>query len=420
MMRPLLAALLLSSFAFQDGTDPARIAALLDQLGSDDIVAVDDAQIELVKAGTAAEAPVRERLRDATGELKARLESVLARIGRARRAEAAMGRPVRVTLKGARPLAEHLEELKKRTGLALEWSKLPPEPVELDLVDATPWQALAEACRARGGVDWTIGEQSVVVAPGTPRTRPLAAREQFAFVLEQVQVTTSFHNGGSSTSVQVFGFACWPAGAQPSRAQLAISRFVDDKDTDLLPRRPGFGMMVEEGDPRSERPVGAIRQALRAWGQTPPGEGATKIAVLKGEAQLRFVLDSRKLAVIESPGRDANAQATFGAKGRFTLKKFSRTAGSVSATAELSWTSDDPVSSVEYQVATKEGKARPLKARQTRTSISHSLTGRTTTIEVELRGQVGEADEIAALEVTVPSDVEDVDIPFEFRDLLLK
>lgn len=414
------ALLLLPAMAPQDDLD-ARLRALVANLGGEDIVAVDDAQIEILKIGTPALAFLQARLPSLSDDVKLRVQNLIRRIERANKASAVMGAPALVTLRGERPVREHLEELKRLSGQPIDIGDVGEAKVDLDLRDVPHWAALEEICRRHGKICWRFGEAAVRVLPGAHRARPMVIRDQFVFVVDQISVNQTHYGAASHGNVVLSASLAWTRSCKPGTVQMEVASFLDDKGTNLVTDGGGMGFIMSSSDGAADRPHGAIRQPLMFQSQVMPAEGAARFDLIKGRITARFVLETKKLASLESPLREGLHQAEVGERGRFTVRSLRQSGRSISGQAELTQTYEGNASAaVDYVLAAKDGATVRLQARATSTSTSISPSGRTMTQQLELSGTLPEGFEIASIDLISPSDSEEIEIPFVFKSIELE
>jgi hypothetical protein len=210
----------------------------------------------------------------------------------------------------------------------------------------------------------------------------------------------------------------WTKGSGVPREELVIDEFVDDQGTNLSGRAqpgPGDFTLSEEDavDP------GHLFRPLSFSESTTLSDNAESLARFKGAVRLEYLLESKRLALLENPAALVNRPQGAGAF-TLTIKKYSR--GDRDAELRLS---------VETKNLREKLPLRPSCFRLVDSKGGvHTPSGwldqyvdedaGKITFDCELNYEIPEGTQITALEFTLPTDLEVVAIPFDFKGLPLK
>ncbi len=410
------AALALGLLLVQDGDPAARVRQLLEELQSDDIVAREEAAEKLHQLGPPALPAIREALVKATGDLKGRLESAVAKIAREELRVRVMGRPAVVRLKAEqRPFAELVEQLRREHALPISARDVPADPVSVAFEGSSAWEALDALCRAHGGALWEPAGKEVRLVRRPYRARPRVVTPQLSFYLDRVVLTTTLHAGGTSPSLQADGFVTWPSPHPPRTVSITVARIADDLGNVLCTEDDGVADSVLE-DLADSAAFGAS-----IWGTALPGEGAAKLAELKGRVTATYVITWKPIAAIADPERKAPTSVE-AAPFHLELQTVARDGGTVHASLSIRRRGQDDVGIAPADVHLVDDKGRTYPGHSLSSTQYGEIDGDEVSSQVSfhLLFAVPEDAKIAALEVRVPDDVENVELPFDFGGIPLK
>lgn len=293
------AALWILPLLIQDPAD--KVKALIEKLGSDEIVDREAAQVDLIKLGPAALAAVKEHLERAEGETKSRLQTILARIERDIKVSKLLEPGRLVTLKAKnRPAADVFAELTKQAGFPVEAREIPADTVvSLDAKDLPPAAAIDELCRAHGKLMYAWGRDRVVIFSAPYRRVPSFDRGPYRLIIDGVYVSFT---GKPATTAQIMFNAgvVGPPDRLPKSMGLVFERVEDDKGVNRLESPSAESPFVYSEYPAAPRNGPVTFRGL--GGNCPvnlPVE-ASKVAC-RGYASLRFAVEIRNLASVKAP-----------------------------------------------------------------------------------------------------------------------
>lgn len=405
-----LAVLSLSS-APQD----AAFRELLDRLQEDAIDARDEAASALVRLGPPALGPLREALKSASGERRLRIGEVIRSI-EARERVAAVLRPATLVSLEARdrPVREVLEELGRKATTPLDLSQVPADapPVTVALSGKPFWEALDEICRASGQVCWTSAQDRVILQKGVHRNNPRRCQGPFALYHHSVEarVTGSFGAGGTTEQLTVALALVWEKGTRPDRVTLHPLEIRDDLGTDLMPPKQQGGAV--------QNPVIAAGHiavpALNVWSNRAPAEEAARIARMKLEVAVDFILEYGGVT-FRQPGPGPAAVQT-SEKFNATLQKFSRQGSVVQLHLQLAPADARPEGIQDFRLRLKDKEGKTLE--EALAQRGWGWNGRAFSIATSL--DLSKMGEIAELSVVAPFKVHTERIIADFKDLPLK
>ncbi|MBI4566253.1 MAG: hypothetical protein HY716_16330 [Planctomycetes bacterium] len=401
---------LVGVLATQDGV-PEQARRLIRQLDSPDIGTADDAARALVKLGADALPTLKAEQPRLTGETKLKVEHIIRRIERDRRAAAVMGRPALVTLTGERLLREHLENLKRQCGQDIRFPDLPHDRVRLDLRDVSHWKAIDEICRTHGKLDYTIGDSCVAIVAGSYRARPIAICDQFLFRIERIHFRKTHTAGTESGQFEIRALVARIRGTESPKIEWSFRSLTTDDGVDL-------GGDRAEANPGEE---GTLCQTLHYSVATAPSASSRALVTARGRVVLSFVIEFEKLASIENPPESLNRTIPFaGGKGQVRLRAFQRSTSSAHMQVEVTRPREDRADALPHDFVLRDKKGRSIRTKVD----SHGIAGFTldgtrvmTNMHFVLSAPIPGDFEIAGLDVLGASDVEEVEIPFDFSGI---
>lgn len=411
------AALLLLGAPPQDDLGK-RVRALVEQFQADEIQAVDDAMAGLIALGPPALEAIRQEHKKSAGDARLRLEEVLRKIERNVKRGRALGTPVLVTLDAKeKPLPEALEEIRKATGQPLVFEDLPADKVTLALDKVGFWEALDRLCKAHGGVMWEVVEKEIVVSKRPYRDLPKVFRGNQVVFFSRLTSDQRLYGVRSEPSLYLEGGFAWTKGSIVPRESFVVEEFTDDQGTDLRAQAAGGATFT-----LSEEEAMEPGQLTKSLGFSETGvlhDKASKLARLKGSLRLEYVLESRKIASFERPaGRIGKPQRE--GSLTVTIKSFSASENDVDANVTVE------VANAREKLLIRASGFRLIDSK----GAAHAASG---WVDEDVDEDTGKIDYdcdlefklpdktvIVALEFTVPTDLEEIVIPFDFKDLPLK
>ncbi len=392
-----------------------RFRELLDRLQEDAIDARDDAAAELVRLGPPALGPLREALQGAAGERRLRIIEVMRRIEERERVAAVLRPATLVSLEAKdRPLKDTLEDLARKGTTPLDLSLVPAHAPRVTVsISGKPfWEALDEVCLASGHVTWAAEAQKVNVYKGTPRRYPRRCHGPFAVYHQSMEsrVTGSFGAGGTTEIFSLSLLLVWEKGTRPDRISLHPSEVRDDLGTDLLPPRNAMGQV--QNPPFAEGQI-AI-PTFPFWSNRAPAEEAAKIARLKAEIEVDFILEYGGVT-FRQPGAGA-ASTERSERFTATLQKFSRQGAHAEFQLTLAPADARPEGIQEYRLRLKDKDGKTHQ--EPLASKGWGWNGRAFTIRATL--DLSKLGEVAELSIVAPLKVHTERIAVDFRDLPLR
>ncbi len=419
-----LAAVAIMAPLLQDGPAelPRRVRAIVERISNEDLQGAEDALDELVKLGPPALDAIKAELAAAGGDLKLRLESASKRIEREVRRATVMGAPIIVSLMAEkRTVTDVLDEFQKSSGQSIEYANLPPEPVTLSLDKAAFWDALDAICRAHRGVMWSIREEKILVEKKPYRELPRVVLGNVMACFLSTQ--TSHTVPPTSSSFSLSGVMAWTKGARPSQASLAFEEIEDDKGTKLSdPSYPLAWAAEFYADPRPETQMwlSCPVHALRGLGPMPEAE---KFGKFKGAFRARYVLGTKTLlSVRDILGARGAAQPA----GDFTITVVELTTNSETSILQIDVSHAGDPQDTGFKPQNFVGIDAKGQQRSPRSCdcVSQSITvgpgGRSSNSRFMLTWDLATGGEPKAFDLLVPSDVEEIVLPFEFKGLPIK
>lgn len=396
-----------------------RVKELIEQLQADEIQTVEDAQAALVTLGPSAAEAIREAARAASGDTKLRLEEALRKIERNMKRSRALGTPVLVTLKAKdKLLADILEEIKKATAQPLVFNDLPADKVTIDFDKVGFWEAIDRLCKTHGGVMWEAKEKEIILSKRPYRDLPKVFRGNQIVFFERLTSDQRLQGARSHPYLSLEGGFAWTKGSIVPKDTLVLDEFKDDQGTDLKAKPAGFGATFTLNEDESVDPESIVK-SLYFSESNLLDDKAKSIAQLKGSLRLEYILESRKIATFEKPAGMVGKPVKAG-NLTVTIKRWNFSDGDLDARISVqAATARDklPVRASGFRLIDSKGVARPANG-----WVDEDVDEDTGKIEyeVDLESSLGEGIQIASLEFTVPVDIEEVVIPFDFKGLPLK
>jgi hypothetical protein len=416
-MRFLLPLLLLAPPG-QDEDLRKRVRALVEALQSDEIQAVDEALAGLIALGPPALGPIQEETRKASGDAKLRLGEVARKIERNAKRGRALGPPVQVTIDAkGRLLGEVLEEIRTSTGQPIVGKDLPADRITLKLDQVGFWEALDRLCKSHGGVMWEVEESSILVFRRPYRELPKVIRGNQVVFFRRLTSEHQHQGARSQPSLTLDGAVAWTKGSGVPREELVIDEFVDDQGTNLAAGAQAGGGDTSFSQEEASDPAHLVR-ALSFSESTTLSDKAESLARLKGRVRLEYVLDSKRLALLEKPASLVNRPQKAGGL-TLTISKYAKRdeGAQISLTVESKKLPDKlRLRPSGFRLIDSKGGLHPASGWVDEADEDALKV----TFDCTLQYRFPEGTEIAAFEFTVPTDVEAVSIPFDFKGLPLK
>lgn len=321
------------------------------------------------------------------------------------------GTLVSLKLNGVKP-ADACAALSQQSGLAVQLDRglasAPPVSVELN---RQPFWNAAIAIARQANADIRTSGNTVLICPPYRRItlRPSAVSGPFLIALNSLtQTATADLSGGDSPKREFY--ATFTLMTEPKVRLLSVSPYAviaqatDDASNSLLPQRqPALYPRAAE---EFTSPVTAVL--------TYPAKPGRRIVTLKGHAAA-YLAGPDQVLELQSPATLSNSVHTL-AGIRFTIESLTQSSGNWT----LSIWSDMDNARKLWQIVGQMGYARtfallndngkPLPIRDT--DRSSDPIGQRMTIT-----HGGAATQPAKLVITVPTDVRQVHIPFEFTNL---
>ncbi len=422
MIRLAIVAVLLASVP-QDDPMTQKVRALVEQLKSDDVQTADDAVADLVKLGEAGLAAIRAEAKKATGDTKLKLEAAAAEIDKVARRSKAMGKALLVSVKAdAKPVADVLQDLKTVSGQPITCKNLPATKVSVALADAPFWTALDEICKA-GNVMWRVKGEEIVVDAKPYRAVPKICKGNLVFYLDNLSATTYLQNGGGS-NVMLDGALAWVKGARPLSSTMSLEQLEDDKGTKLISADQGgvIFMMDEDYEDGAAPSANRLSDPLRYNDRVAPHDDAEKLTICKGTVTVKYALDYKKVLTLQKPA-DAKGQTHQAGDFTVAIQEYSmegRVVRMLVAVTMRGEMDELPIHARDFAITDKEGKSYPASGHSEDWESSTGQGGTTTTVTYALTVRLPEKVEVASFDFIQPTEVEEIVIPFEFKDLPIK
>jgi hypothetical protein len=386
------------------------VRKLTEELKSDDLDISHRALKALIDLGPGALHTIKKEMTTAEGDTRLRLLEALEKIERAETVRNLVGDPVLATLEAKnKPTRQVLEELAKQTGQPLVISHYLGTPISVSIQKKPFWEALRAISRANGGLSWRFLEDT-----------ELTMEECQTFAPPQVihgNLTvyfTGFTRGFSREGDKYFTIYADLAATKehrPSFATFQIDELEDDRGTKLTSpiREYVMGRPVEKG----EKPGLLIEDSFTGE-QFAPSTKATRIAHFRGSVQAIYILSRKMVLETSDPG---NPKDQFLRSGdlTFLVKEITDQSSTKTARIEIRGKDDilERVGLLTFRFRNEEGREYFVKA--SRKALYPGPEGMTVWLEVpwECPGSKTRF----SLQIFAPSDLEKINIPFEFRDI---
>jgi hypothetical protein len=299
--------LLLLGAGFQDPDVPD----LLRRLEDDNADVREKAQKQLSLLGESAIPLLKETAESprSSGELKLRIIAAIKEIELSAKIAKVFQEPKPITLKASdTPLREILEDLSKRTGVGIEYSRVDSAvKVSLDVRDASLQQVLDLLCRDQLTRTWeALDDGSIRVYAHSHSSVPTVYGGPFRLRVESLNVerNTDFKTRTVSSTVTLV--ADWDLRLKPSKiVDIDLSRVSDGQGSAIDISAADAGVMVVRGVPGAQIRVAGMNfpepgENTRAFSLKNVSPAATQID-LEGIARFTFPLDYKDIR-FEKPG----------------------------------------------------------------------------------------------------------------------
>ena len=415
----------------------ADVPALIEQLGSDAWAARQAAHERLVALGAAAEEQLRRAAREsADAEVRTRCDTVLAQI-----AEGRLIGPTLVTMHLANVSPRlAFEELGRSAGIDLGpqhasfWNVRRPN-VTIDAEGVPFWEVVGQIRHQCGlDVDASGVGGLYVMMPSGPGA-PTAVSGPFRVRATRITRTLSVDLATGAMPASDFSVTLSIA-AEPKMRISSIGRqpkievAEDEHGTSLLP--PGAPGAGPNGAPIliAARPMDVPSRAAAVWTTAarlryPAGGAGKRIARLRGATSCNVVIRSDTLEIPDILNASDLTRPIDGARGGHDGELTVKSCRKVGDFYELKLALTAPADAAGAQVVLKaarrgtdgvkilDGTGREMNAVTTNTSTSGTRT------ELTLRVHAPGGGAPSKLVWQVPTDVRELEVPFEFKDLPL-
>jgi hypothetical protein len=410
-------ALFLLTFLPQDPAEKVR--ALVEKLGSEEIADREKAAAEIIKLGPSSLPHLRPWLTGAEGERKALLSAVIRKFERMIKKDDLLRGPRIMLTPGPRPVAEVFAEIAKQGRLRIDLEGITSDSkVDVALADVPLWKAIDQVCKAHGRIMYTYSAQRIIIEPQPYREPPRLHHEGVLFFLDHFLLDRAVSD--PTPRILLKPVVAWPPGSSPLAYRIETEKFQDDLGTDLHEGGAKPSWIWLKG------PIGETLSSPLFYHSFPGKlpDAACTFAVWKGTLRLRFPVDLRPAVSIPNPFA---AEKPFDADGDYQLSIGPATLVGTQAsfTAMIATPlKDDP--DVDYYnlglanlLVLRDSKGGMIRGEgQTRpgSGAPRKENGRATRM-LEFTFNVPAGTVIASLDLMKLEDLEDVEIPFEFRDI---
>lgn len=400
--------LLVLPFLIQDPADPVR--ALIEKLGSDDIVTRDQAALDLNRLGRKALPALNEAAGKSTGELRKRIDAVVYHVF-------AFGAPVLVTLEVKdRPLHEVAAELEKQTGVPVRISGARVDATaSVSAKNVVLWEVVEDLCRARGDLMYRFANDAVEVYSSKFRALPSVDHGGLRFFIDRFV--------WDGNQFWQYGAVLAPPGARVIHIHPKQTEFVDDLGNDPLKRplhRSEFVFWGAAVHPTSRRMVYPFY--FNRLNDPPPSKEANKIVRCRGSIEVWLAGRERMLATVANPLAAPSTPAGSDAPS-LGIKSWRIGDGNLVLDVTASW----PEKSLSY-LSHRLGPRMFLRFKDGHwRSVSNNWQEESRPNPDQI-GRINrtcwfpwpEGSEAASLDFVAPDEIVKVEIPFDFSDIPLR
>jgi hypothetical protein len=435
MIRLVLGAFLIAVAAPQESDDEfsRRVQALIDQFRESGTRK--KAEAELIKIGPRALPLLRKEQTRAEGDFKTKLEGLIRTMNLADRRMRTQGKTmiVKVVAKD-QPLADVASALQASTGVPIELQDAAIEAkVTLDAASSSLWEALDKLCKAHGRLTWDVSDKGIVVREGSNEPGLRAYASGYVLLIREFERRLSDGLMGKRDSINSRAYVAGPPGVLMFAGHVTFQVLVDDKGTNLM-KSPGpsgsasISSFEILDDPDLARP---LYSSLRDLQDPIPAKDATKVKVCRGVAFVRLAIDSRKGLEIRGPAIKTGAQAS--APG-LELKIEEMTLSDREIRMVIEVTDSNITVKKDRNALYPETGGRVILRDSRGVDIGAKLeqeTGTTTmsgpvmsydkqSTKFKVEGSLAYGVSLASIEVWEPSEIEEIKIPFDLKDIPIR
>jgi hypothetical protein len=412
-----------------------RVHTLIAQLEDPKPVAQKQAEDEIVKLGASALGILRKEHAGAADTRKAKLGAIIQRVEHEQRQAIARGKTLLVAVGATgKPIVDVLAELEKTTAVAIDRASVPRDattsmpPAVLSL-----WDAVDQICRAHGKLAWDVSASGIAIRSEAYVRPHIAMASGYAVLFRGFERKTDHGEEYVHSNAVVIG----PPGAVVAVHCLMYSDLTDDKGTNLLKPGGGGGWKLTSQSTLGDTNRLPEPDFSRVFCEAPqdflkavPGQGATKIKSCKGTAVVHAVAELKRTVEIAAKDLKAGAKAKAGGAA-LEIESMEVTGESVRMVVAItgvrrglkdkaSFYPETAGRVVLRDSAGDEVRGVTLKPTTGSASIGGSGAGGSETQRSEIAGRLPAKTTLAAIELWEPGEVEEVKIPFAFKDIPIK
>ena len=437
MLRPLAALAFLLLGAPPQETDFPKTVRDLVALLQDRVPAVrKKAEEDLARLGARALPILREEeSRQGAGELKNKLGALIQKIDRLHRKAVASGGTLLVTLSAkGKPVSETLAQLQQMTSVPIDRSRIPADALAtLEAKGISLWQAVDQVCKSNGDITWDVSEKGIDVR-AEPYEKPfMATSSGFALILRGFELYKG--RGGPVPQADYLNSRAYIAGppeAVSTSAFLIYEAMADDKGTNLMKSPGGLVFKTTTGhyeqlpDPDPSRP---LYESVADMRDPNPAKGATKVKLCKGTAFLRLALDLQRCIEIKGAAIKKGAKAS---APTVAVEIQDVEVSGAEARLEVAITDKRIAGKKDKHMFNPETGGKVILRDSAGTILQVALepmTGTSTmsgpdspaveqqTTNFKVKAKLASEAPLASFEIWEPAAIEEIKIPFEFRDV---
>jgi hypothetical protein len=404
-------ALLILAFPPQDPAD--KVKALVEKLGSDEVEVRGRAVLELEKLGFAAVPSLRKAAEGSAGEKKILIDRIIARL-------TVLGRPIQVSIDAKdRPVREIAADLERQTGIPIRLIGAAANGHATVTAGKTVlWKVVEDLCKGRGDLMYRFTDDGLEIHAAKFRSLPSADYEGMRFVIDRFVWDRSTDRNGLNQMVLHTALAA-PRGARLIGMQIQMEELKDDQGKDHAVVPEGSMILVSGGERyglNSRRFLFA--QDYRPYGT--PSPDAKKLTRCRGKVALMFAGQERLIARVKNP---LGAPSTPAPPGLPTLgiDRWKRRDGWLKVDFTAGW-GEDVVKNLPHRTPVlfvfrlKDGEWLDSYS----PFLLHPGPEGAPTSRYQTSVELPDGAEIESIDVVVPDPVTTVEIPFDFRDILLR
>lgn len=258
------------------------VALLVEQMSTGSLQQRDAAEKAIVALGAEAAEYLPEVSDDTSGEMKIRLERIGKAIGRSSAAPATSIQASRLSLKGEMSVGSALAKIQEQTGNSVELQgNLTPPKVDLDLEDATFWEAIGEIMQQANLalVPYSAADDALVLqGGGGANDYSLEPYLNGPFRIDPVSVRAQLGFGASAQpQLEINLNVSWEPRLKPTALTIPMANVIAiaQGDTELQPTSPGARPTVALNSGGATTTITLLLQGA--------DRAASKLDSLKGE-----------------------------------------------------------------------------------------------------------------------------------------